>query len=145
MAKDKKHPLTFFREQYEKRAKNLKKYQGDVDTGETGNPSPPPPPPSMMNPVPTDTQNLKLGYNKQLNPSTSFNVNAKADLNTKGQTIANPIIDASVTKGGFSGGVTYDPTAPNKFGAKVTYKKGPFDISVGTRKKGGSTKSKKKK
>lgn len=144
MAKDKKHPLTFFREQYQKRAKNLKKYQVDGETdGETlesPSSSSTPSLSSMMN----NSQNLNFGYNREIGRNSSVNINAGADVGGK-KIIANPKIDASMTKGNFSGGVSYDPNNSNKIGAKITYKKGPFNISVGTHKKGGSTKSKKKK
>jgi hypothetical protein len=143
------NPLKYFNDLKDQRTKDaqntLKKFQANnsivnaTDAAET----------SDMSMIPTNTMRsaskaANVTYDKQFNKNFGMQFGVGADLNTSGgKAFMNPTVDASITRGGFSAGASYDP-ATHKWSGNVGYNKGPFNINLKTQKKGGATKKKKK-
>lgn len=142
------NPLKHFNDLRDKRVtavqQALKKFQGDVNSSTVENtPAIPPAPPTSD--MFSEPKNASVTYAKQAgNLGVQFGVGA--DLNTSGggKILSNPAFNVGVTKGGFNAGASLDPLT-GKVSGELGWKKGPLNINLKTNKKGGSTKSKKKK
>lgn len=145
------NPLKYFNDLRENRTKDayksLTKFQAENsqtgvsdDAAETKTPAAS----SMFPEMRSAAKTANVGYNKQFNKNFGMQFGVGADLNASGgKAFVNPTVDASINKGGFSAGASYDPST-HKWSGSVGYNKGPFNINLKTQKKGGSTSKKKK-